>query len=81
MNDATTAPNPIIHGSEAPIGAEEVRSLLDRLNAISLHPFIAANKIGLDGDIYGIEVGDSVMASRLSWWVGAPQRDWQPLVD
>jgi hypothetical protein len=71
---------PTIYGSESPVPTEEARSIVQRLRAISLPPFVEPRSFGIDGVTFGVEMMSYSMNRRLSWWCDAPE-GWEPLAE
>ena len=69
---------PITYGSEVPLDAAAFETLLHRLQAIELPPFLPVSTVGIDGTSYGVEVGSFGLSARLSWWESPPDA-WSPL--
>ena len=52
--------------------------ILLSLSLISLNPFVQPNVVGVDGTIYGIEVGNHWFSCSLRWWC-SPPHNWKAL--
>ncbi len=53
-------------------------ALQQELQAIELPPFLTVSSIGIDGTLYGVEVGGHMRSARLAWWE-TPPKSWEPL--
>ena len=71
---------PIIYGSDRLLPAETVTSLLDKLTAIKLPPFLKVPAFGLDGTFYGIKFGSLYSSAQFCWWSYLPE-DWFSLAE
>lgn len=54
---------------------EEIDRRLSDLKRISLPVFIQSNTIGLDGETFGITIGNGFLNAQVSWWCKGPQ-EW-----
>lgn len=72
------APTISTYGSEVGMGSELFDSIYSKLQSIKISPFISNNRVGIDGEIYGIEFGNHMTSVSLSWWSHAPQ-EWAEL--
>jgi len=69
---------PITYGSDAILPTIDANSILSKLTAIKLSPFIPVSTIGLDGVIYGIQFESRHILVQLRWWWNLPE-EWSSL--
>lgn len=61
------------------IKREETDNRLAELQSLSLPAFIHSDRIGLDGESFGIAVGTGFLNAQVSWWCDGPE-EWQQVI-
>ena len=69
---------PTISSSETTLPKNKVNELLNKLRKLSIPAFVKNDSLGLDGEIYGIEVASVVASAKVSWWCEGPD-EWRDL--
>jgi hypothetical protein len=76
---AQADPTPSIQFQSTKIRREEIDKRLAELRRLTFPIFIENQLVGIDGDWFGIEMGDGFVSSRISWWSEGPP-EWVEVI-
>jgi hypothetical protein len=69
---------PNLFGSEAIIEDKEAEKILERMQKIELNPFLIGKSVGLDGNMYEIQMNRFVGSTIIQWWSHG-QKEWMQM--
>lgn len=61
------------YAAEANLPTDHATQLQKSLSQLSLRPFPIDNRLGLDGDYFGIEQKESLTGTTIEWWCSPPE--------
>lgn len=77
---ASLVPQPTLRVRDAFLPSTELQGFIEAAANLTVPLLVFANRVGLDGEFFGLETYEVSPFVRLQWWCDGPV-EWRPLTD